>query len=64
MSYYLDFEKPLEEISIRIDELRRLGAAADRDDLAELAKLEEEALKMRRDIFSKLSRWQTTQHPS
>jgi len=66
MSYYLDFEKPLEEISIRIDELRRLGAAADPDDQSELAKLEEEALKMRRDIFSKLSRWQTTlvaRHP-
>jgi acetyl-CoA carboxylase carboxyl transferase subunit alpha len=66
MSYYLDFEKPLEEISLRIEELRRLGSAADEKSSAELARLEEEAGKMSRDIFAKLSRWQKTQvarHP-
>jgi acetyl-CoA carboxylase carboxyl transferase subunit alpha len=65
MSYYLDFEKPLEDIALRIEELRRLGAS-DKEASAELARLEEESRAMSRDIFSKLSRWQKTlvaRHP-
>jgi acetyl-CoA carboxylase carboxyl transferase subunit alpha len=65
MSYYLDFEKPLEDIALRIEELRRLGSS-DEETAAELSRLEEESRKMGRDIFSKLSRWQKTQvarHP-
>jgi acetyl-CoA carboxylase carboxyl transferase subunit alpha len=65
MSYYLDFEKPLEDIDLRVEELRRLGSS-DRDTVAELARLEAESRAMSRDIFSKLSRWQKTQvarHP-
>jgi acetyl-CoA carboxylase carboxyl transferase subunit alpha len=65
MSYYLDFEKPLEEIENRIEELRRLGGS-DRKSTEELRRLEEKALKLSEDIFSKLTRWQKTQtarHP-
>jgi acetyl-CoA carboxylase carboxyl transferase subunit alpha len=65
MSYYLDFEKPLEDIDLRIEELRRLGSS-DQEAVAELSRLEEESRAMSRDIFSKLSRWQKTQvarHP-
>ncbi|MGD2081092.1 MAG: acetyl-CoA carboxylase carboxyltransferase subunit alpha [Nitrospirota bacterium] len=65
MSYYLDFEKPLEEIENRIEELRRLGGS-DVKAVEELGRLEEKARKLSQDIFSKLTRWQTTQiarHP-
>lgn len=65
MSYYFDFEKPLEEIENRIEELRRLGGA-DENAAEELSRLEEKARKLSQDIFSKLTRWQRTQiarHP-
>jgi acetyl-CoA carboxylase carboxyl transferase subunit alpha len=65
MSYYLDFEKPLEEIESRIEELRRLGGS-DSKAVEELGRLEEKARKLSQDIFSKLTRWQKTQiarHP-
>jgi len=65
MGYYLDFEKPLEEIELRIEELRRLGGS-DARAAAELRSLEERARKLSVDIFSKLTRWQRTQiarHP-
>lgn len=65
MSYYLDFEKPLEEIENRIEELRRLGGS-DVKAVEELGRLEEKARKLSQDIFSKLTRWQKTQiarHP-
>ncbi len=66
MGNYLDFEKPLEDIALRIEELRRLGEAGDEETAAELKRLEEDARKTSMDIFSKLTRWQKTQiarHP-
>lgn len=65
MGYYLDFEKPLEEIELRIEELRRLGGS-DAEAAEELRSLEDKARRMSIDIFSKLTRWQKTQiarHP-
>lgn len=65
MAYYLDFEKPLEEIELKIEELRRLGGSS-AETVGELKRLEEEARMMRLDIFSKLTRWQKTmiaRHP-
>jgi acetyl-CoA carboxylase carboxyl transferase subunit alpha len=61
MGNYLDFEKPLEDIALRIEELRRLGGAGDEETAAELKRLEEEARKTSKNIFSKLNRWQKTQ---
>ena len=56
---YMEFEKPLMELEKKIEEL---GELAEKMDLsAEIAKLEKKADKMRGEIFSNLTRWQTAQ---
>jgi acetyl-CoA carboxylase carboxyl transferase subunit alpha len=58
--YFLEFEKPVVELENKIKELTALSS--DEVDLkAEVAKLEKKADKMREEIFSKLTRWQTAQ---
>jgi acetyl-CoA carboxylase carboxyl transferase subunit alpha len=60
MQHYLDFEKPIEELERKIRELTALSS--DTVDLkGEVSKLEKRVDKMREEIFSRLSRWQTTQ---
>ncbi len=60
MQYFLDFEKPLVELELKIRELR--DYSTDNVDFsAEIAKLEKKAEKLRDEIFSNLSRWQRTQ---
>lgn len=65
-NFYMDFEKPLVELEKKIDELREMSG--DSLDLAsEIGKLEKKAEKVREEIFSGLSRWQTAQvarHPN
>lgn len=66
MANYLDFEKPIQEIELKIDELRRLSDEDDPSALDEIASLEQQVSELRTEIFSKLSRWQVTQiarHP-
>jgi acetyl-CoA carboxylase carboxyl transferase subunit alpha len=61
---YLEFEKPLQELEQRIEELRRLTNGQGPD--IELRQLEEKAKKLRRQIFSNLTPWQKTliaRHP-
>ena len=56
---YMEFEKPLMELEKKIEELAVLSETMD---LApEIAKLEKRVDKMRTEIFSNLSRWQTAQ---
>lgn len=58
--YYLEFEKPVMELERKIEELKALG----RDDEAfveEIAGLERRVQKMRKEMYSNLTRWQTTQ---
>jgi len=58
--YHMEFEKPLVDLEVKIQELREMSS--DTMDLkAEIGKLEKRAEKMREDIFSNLSRWQTAQ---
>src|SRR5574340_832841 len=58
--YYLEFEKPLVELERKIQEL--LEFSTDTVDLkTEVAKLEKKADRMREEIFSNLTRWQTAQ---
>jgi acetyl-CoA carboxylase carboxyl transferase subunit alpha len=58
--YYMEFEKPLAELEKKIQELHALSS--DTMDLkAEIGKLEKRAEKMREEIFSDLTRWQTAQ---
>jgi len=58
--YYLEFEKPIVDLESKIQELTAFSS--DTVDLkAEVAKLEKKAEKMREEIFSSLTRWQTAQ---
>ncbi len=57
--YYMEFEKPLMELEKKIEELAVMSETMDLS--AEITKLEKKADKMRGEIFSNLSRWQTAQ---
>ncbi|MBN1826243.1 MAG: acetyl-CoA carboxylase carboxyltransferase subunit alpha [Candidatus Eisenbacteria bacterium] len=63
---FLEFEKPIAELEARIEDLRRLADQEGLEVADELHKLEKKADKLRRDVFSKLTRWQRVQlarHP-
>jgi acetyl-CoA carboxylase carboxyl transferase subunit alpha len=64
--YYLEFEKPIEQLETKIDELKRLSDGKDIDITSEVKKLEKKARDLRSEIFSQLSPWQKTliaRHP-
>lgn len=64
--YYLDFERPIEELEIKIDELKRLSDGKDIDISGEIKKLEKKVRNLRSEIFSSLTPWQKTliaRHP-
>ncbi len=66
MSYYFDFEKPIQELELKIEELRVFSDGRDIDLSKELAELEKKAEKLRREIYSNLTPWQKTllaRHP-
>ena len=66
MKYYLDFEKPIEELELKIEELKNLSSKKDIDIKSAVKKLEDKVIEIRTDIFSKLTPWQKTQiarHP-
>ena len=60
MKQFLDFEKPLAELRAKISELRDFSTD-NVDFTGDVKKLEKKAEKLRKDIFSNLSRWQRTQ---
>ncbi len=62
----LDFEKPIVEIERRIAELREFSLNEDLEIHKEIERLESKAQRLRKDIYSKLTRWQRVQlarHP-
>ena len=61
MAIYLDFEKPIEEIELRIEELRRVAETTDPSKAVDIVKLEKKAQALRESIYGNLSRWQKTQ---
>ncbi|MEE8547186.1 MAG: acetyl-CoA carboxylase carboxyltransferase subunit alpha [bacterium] len=67
VEFYLDFEKPVVELERKISELRHTGTEEPSVDLTDdIARLEKKLDKMRRDVYSRLDRYQTTQlarHP-
>jgi len=66
MATYLEFEKPIEELELRIEELRRLADSSDPSAVDELIKMESKVQSLRESIYGKLTRWQKTQiarHP-
>lgn len=60
MKQFLDFEKPLAELQAKIGELREFSTD-NVDFTGDIKKLEKKADKLRKDIFSSLTRWQRTQ---
>jgi len=58
MSYYLDFEKPFEELETKIEELKKVSDGTEIDITSEIKRLEKKAKEVRSDIFSHLTPWQ------
>lgn len=68
MKEYIDLEKPIVELQEKISELRKLSEKADMDiDIGdEMIHLEEKSEALTKDIFAKLTPWQTAKvarHP-
>lgn len=64
---YLDFERPIVDLENRLDQLRRIDDGNDRGVREETGKLEKKIAKIRKEIFSNLTRWQITllaRHPN
>ena len=64
--YYLEFEKPIEELELKIEELKRGSDGKDIDTAGEIRKLEKKVKELRSEIFSSLTPWQKTliaRHP-
>jgi acetyl-CoA carboxylase carboxyl transferase subunit alpha len=63
---YLDFEQPIADLEIKIEELKRVSAQSDLDLSEQIEQLEENSAKLTREIFASLTAWQITQlarHP-
>lgn len=63
---YLDFEQPIAELQVRIEELRLVGSDNDLNISDEIHKLEEKSSQLTQKIFSGLTDWQISQlsrHP-
>jgi acetyl-CoA carboxylase carboxyl transferase subunit alpha len=64
---YLDFERPIVDLESRLEQLRRLDDGTNKNLREEAEKLEKKIVKIRKEIFSNLTRWQITQlarHPN
>lgn len=64
--YVLEFEKPVVELEKKIREMREYSETENVEISDEIARLEQKAEKLRKDIYSKLSRWEILQiarHP-
>lgn len=64
---YLDFERPIVDLENRLDQLQRMDDGTDKSVRDEAAKLEKKIGKIRKEVFSNLTRWQITQlarHPN
>ena len=61
MRYYLDFEKQLEPIERRIEEIKKFHDVSDPHYAKELISLEKRLPKIERDIYGNMSNWQRSQ---
>jgi len=64
--YYLEFEKPIEELELKIEELKRISDGKEINISGEIKKLEKKTKELRSEIFSTLTPWQKTlvaRHP-
>jgi acetyl-CoA carboxylase carboxyl transferase subunit alpha len=60
MNQYLDFEQPIADLETKIGELREYSTDSV-DFSSEIKKLEKKADKLKKEVYSNLSRWQRTQ---
>ncbi|MDP5052257.1 MAG: acetyl-CoA carboxylase carboxyltransferase subunit alpha [Congregibacter sp.] len=63
---YLDFEQPIAELEVKIEELRHVGSGAELNLTNELRELKAKSLKLTEKIFSNLSAWdvvRVARHP-
>ncbi len=66
LSKFLEFERPVAEVSAKIEELRRFDQENDVDFSDEISRLEKRRASLEQSIFSSLTPWQITQlarHP-
>jgi acetyl-CoA carboxylase carboxyl transferase subunit alpha len=66
MVTFLDFEKPIQELQLRVGELRETADNGPADIESEVSKLEAKSDKLLRDTYARLTPWQKTQvarHP-
>ena len=66
MDKFLEFEKPIEELTAKIEELERVSQTQNIDLSKEISKLEGRRQKVTQDIFTSLDPWQVIQlarHP-
>ena len=64
---YLDFERPIVDLESRLEQLHRLDDGTNKNLREEAGKLEKKIVKIRKEIFSNLTRWQIIQlarHPN
>ena len=61
MQNYLEFEKPIEKLENKIEELKLLSRAGDISLTSEIIKLEEKSHKLLTQIYKELTPWQKTQ---
>lgn len=61
MKYYLDFEKPIQELEVKIEELKKLSDGSDIDLTQEIKRLNKKLKELKTEIFSNLTPWQKTQ---
>ncbi|HAA75031.1 TPA: acetyl-CoA carboxylase carboxyl transferase subunit alpha [Candidatus Latescibacteria bacterium] len=63
---YLEFEKPLEKIEKKIEEMQAHAESENLDMSAEIASLKDRATNLEKDLYENLTRWQKVQvarHP-
>jgi acetyl-CoA carboxylase carboxyl transferase subunit alpha len=63
---YLDFEQPIAELEVKIEELQHVGTGADINISEEIEKLREKSTKLTEKIYSNLSSWdivKVARHP-
>ncbi|MGA0557982.1 acetyl-CoA carboxylase carboxyltransferase subunit alpha [Larkinella sp. VNQ87] len=66
MRTYLDFEKPIADLEVRLVEMKKLAETSNVDVTEAVASLEVSIEKLRKEIFDNLTRWQRVQlsrHP-
>lgn len=54
---YLDFEQPIADLEVKIEELQHVGSGAELNLSSQLDELRAKSLKLTEKIFSNLSPW-------